>query len=104
MFAVLTASSWWVLTLGNPSSSLEPRSRQILRNLAVSQLFLALFTLTTAHVQIITRISSAHPVWLWYGSGAPKNAKTLLERYLVKFMVMYALIQGALFASFLPPA
>lgn len=75
----------------------------ILRNLAVSQLLLTLLTLTTAHVQIITRISSAYPVWLWYAT-VPSTKGNVIVGNLARFMVMYAVIQGGLFASFLPPA
>lgn len=114
MFAILIASGRWALNF-NPDrqrqqpdsvkvTGTEHGSQQVLRNLAVSQLVLVLLTSTTAHVQIITRISSAFPVWLWYGSIVSKDGKTLLGGNFVKFMVIYALVQGGLFASFLPPA
>lgn len=77
--------------------------RQMVRNLAVSQLLLTLITFTTAHVQIITRISSAYPVWLWYAAMSFRKGDAMAG-ILTKFMVMYAAIQGGLFASFLPPA
>ena len=76
----------------------------ILRNLAVSQLMLVLLTLTTAHVQIITRISSAYPVWIWYLAVLSRGGKAALFKTFVRFMVVYAMVQGGLFASFLPPA
>jgi len=76
---------------------------QVLRNLAASQLALNLLTLTTAHVQIITRISSAYPVWLWYLAILCKGG-SLLGRRFVGFIVVYGIVQAGLFASFLPPA
>jgi|SRR4051812_12544272 phosphatidylinositol glycan class V len=76
---------------------------QVLRNLAVSQLALTTLTLTTAHVQIITRLASAYPVWLWYLASSCKES-SLFGKTFVSFMMMYGLIQAGLFASFLPPA
>ncbi len=76
----------------------------ILRNLAFQQLLLALLTLTTAHVQIVTRVSSAFPVWLWYVAVSTRQKDNMLIENLVRFMVIYGVIQGGFFASFLPPA
>ncbi len=76
-----------------------------IRSTALSQLTLAVLATTSYHVQIITRISSGYPLWyFWLAAmlGSPKNAG--LGSKIVVFMVMYATIQGALFASFLPPA
>lgn len=91
---------------GGPQSKSKAFSRgsSVLRNLAVSQLLLAVVTLTTAHVQIITRISSASPVWLWYLSDLASGGNARWAGRSVIFMVMYAIVQGGLFASFMPPA
>jgi len=78
-----------------------PERLQVLRNMAVSQLALTMLTLTTAHVQIITRISSAYPVWMWYLAMSQRGA--LLGGF-IGFIVTYAVVQAGLFASFLPPA
>jgi phosphatidylinositol glycan class V len=110
MIAVMIVSGVWGLSFGGnekPASSkrtvrVEVRV-QILRNLAVSQLLLTLITFTTAHVQIITRLSSAYPVWLWYAANSLGKGDAL-PGIITKFMVMYAAVQGGLFASFLPPA
>ena len=77
----------------------------LIRSVALSQLILAALAVTNYHVQIITRISSGYPLWyFWLASklGDPKGSA--FGRKSVIFMVMYAAIQGALFASFLPPA
>lgn len=115
MFAILVTSGLWALKLA-PDELRQKHKRkdvrnvtqgpvlQVIRNLAVSQLMLVLLTSTTAHVQIITRISSAYPVWLWYLAVSCWEEKTLLVDRIVKFMVVYSVIQGGLFASFLPPA
>lgn len=79
-------------------------SQQILNNLAVQQSFLAFLTLLRAHVQIISRISSAYPVWMWYCGSLFEAQDTKHMRTLVRFMIMYAIIQAGLYASFLPPA
>jgi phosphatidylinositol glycan class V len=75
------------------------------RALAGSQAILAVLAITTYHVQIITRISSGYPVWYWWVASCLMDKKK--QGYgagIVMFMVMYAGIQGVLFASFLPPA
>jgi phosphatidylinositol glycan class V len=119
MFAILIQSGLWALSLRKDQKTQQVHQRgttdkspktsdyvrmQVLHNLAIAQLMLALLTLTTAHVQIITRISSAYPVWLWYAAALSRQRNTLLVGLIVKFMVIYAVIQGGLFASFLPPA
>ncbi|EPE27038.1 hypothetical protein GLAREA_02952 [Glarea lozoyensis ATCC 20868] len=106
MFAFLVKSSIWTFTstqslvFKETNSSMSPT----LRNMAISQLLLALLTLTTAHVQIISRISSSFPVWVWYGVSLVEKKDGGLGSVAVRYMVMYAIIQGGLFASFLPPA
>jgi len=85
------------------TQAVQYQRSNVIRVLAVSQLLLTTLTLTTAHVQIITRISSAYPVWVWY-LATTYNVKGSMARGFVSFMVMYSIIQGGLFASFLPPA
>ncbi|KAI2629933.1 glycosyltransferase family 76 protein [Hypoxylon sp. NC1633] len=77
----------------------------IVRSMALSQLVLAILAITNYHIQIITRISSGYPLWYWWLAGLITAKKTsVLGGTIVRFMVMYATIQGVLFASFLPPA
>ena len=80
--------------------------------MTLPQITLAVLALSTYHVQIVTRISSGYPLWYWW------LASLILEdrRWLIvgrefktaglvtKWMISYAVIQGGLFASFLPPA
>lgn len=96
-----------------------------LRQMALPQIALAILALTNFHVQIINRISSGYPLWyivlaiaitttevshdtktsggsVLSGISYLSNRKT--QRWIVQFMIMYAMIQGGLFASFLPPA
>lgn len=83
-----------------------------LRRLAVPQALLAVMALLNYHVQIITRLSSAYPVWyLWIFSSIrhPKrwgkmDPYLVQPKLIVRWMVIYAMVQAALFASFLPPA
>ena len=84
----------------------------VVRRMLVPQVILAILALTFYHVQIVTRLSSGYPVWYWW------LASMILEDYKVKvlgkywspakiivqWMICYAIIQGGLFASFLPPA
>lgn len=92
----------------NPASETNQTSasisKRILNNLALQQFLLATLTLTRAHVQIISRISSAYPVWMWYCGSLFQAQDTKNVRILVRFMIMYAVIQAGLYASFLPPA
>jgi len=82
----------------------------MLTRLAIPQGILAVMAFTSYHVQIINRISSGYPVWYWYlvtsaiefESSSLNRSRTLVVA--VYSMVAYALIQGVLFGSFLPPA
>lgn len=82
----------------------------MLTRLAVPQGLLAVMAFTSYHVQIINRISSGYPLWYWYlvtspvdlSSSSLKQSRILVAA--VYSMVAYALIQGVLFGSFLPPA
>ena len=110
MLVMMSISGVWGLGFNRPgqhASNKQPERAEvefpILRNLATSQLLLTFLTFTTAHVQIITRISSAYPVWLWYSTVSSEKGNAVVGN-LTKFMVMYAVTQGGLFASFLPPA
>lgn len=117
MLAILCLSSLWALKTPSilqsaadkqPPTSTDPGS--MLVRLAVAQGILAVMALTSYHVQIINRISSGYPLWYWYLvssavdslGGAQKHSRTLAIT--VQGMVAYALIQGVLFGSFLPPA
>lgn len=82
---------------------------QSLRRLALPQVLLALLALTNFHVQVITRIASGYPLWYiicgrWLCAQSRKGSKFLSSQSVVFWMVIYAVVQGGLFASFLPPA
>lgn len=96
--------------------ALSQRTIRLLRSLAYPQIVLAVLAITNYHVQIITRLASASPVWyLWLayslidagqaeGKAKARGRWSGWERGVVMYMVMYGLIQAVLFASFLPPA
>lgn len=122
MLTILTLSSLWALsgkssTHGPEGQDMrkedsERRSRQqdCLSRLAIPQLLLAVLAVAVYHVQIITRISSGYPLWYWYLASCifryPTAGGKGMEQpnLIVRVMVLYGLIQGGLFASFLPPA
>jgi phosphatidylinositol glycan class V len=82
-----------------------PEHRLLVGAMAAVQVLLALLAFTSYHVQIITRISSGYPVWYWWVAGCLVDGRrAALGKGVVVFMAMYAMIQGVLFASFLPPA
>ena len=85
--------------------------------LALPQMVLAALALTSFHVQIVNRISSGYPVWyillaigmhIEAGTGKVRGGVIgFLKRYgewLVRSSVIYAIVQGGLYASFMPPA
>ena len=84
----------------------------IVRRLSLVQLVLTILAFTSYHVQIITRLSSGYPVWCWWLASLILDHKKIrifgrrwrCARIVSGWMVGYALIQGGLFASFLPPA
>ena len=84
----------------------------IIQRLAIPQGILAVLALTNYHVQIISRLSSGYPIWYWWLASKIianseldwRGRKWNIGRVIVRWMILYALIQGGLFASFLPPA
>ncbi|KAH8666860.1 GPI mannosyltransferase 2 [Xylariales sp. PMI_506] len=113
MIYLLLKSAWQILA----ASSLKPAGSRnskknsafmptmLINSLALSQLVIAALSITNYHIQIITRISSAYPLWyFWLAQQLGISGSSKAAGSVVVFMVMYAMIQGALFASFLPPA
>ncbi|KAF2449451.1 glycosyltransferase family 76 protein, partial [Karstenula rhodostoma CBS 690.94] len=80
--------------------------------LALPQLILAISAATNFHVQVINRLSSGYPVWyieiaewmITQGSVVQRNKVPEGSQWICRGLIMYALVQGALFANFLPPA
>ncbi|KAI1342967.1 GPI mannosyltransferase 2 [Xylariaceae sp. FL0016] len=103
---VLTWPSSSIATATQPPQNVvSTAQRYWFRSMASAQLILTALAITTYHIQIITRISSGYPLWYWWlASKLSSKEKARFGGQVVVFMVMYAGIQGALFASFLPPA
>ena len=84
----------------------------LVRRFSLPQAALAVSALAVYHVQVITRLSSAYPVWYWWlAFTMVENQKRdavskgfNLPMITIRWIVMYVIIQGVLFASFLPPA
>ena len=100
----------------------------VLPRFAVPQLVLVLMAVTSFHVQILNRISSGYVVWyfllaIWIkreddaGAANKVDDKFLTTsvagltglngvrvEWLVRAMIMYAVVQGGLYACFMPPA
>ncbi|RBR03601.1 hypothetical protein FVER53590_03854 [Fusarium verticillioides] len=86
-------------------SGTDEQCRLLVRTLAAVQTLLAILAITNYHVQIISRISSAYPMWYWWVASCLMDRQRQSLGYgIVVFISMYAMIQGGLFASFLPPA
>ncbi|KAG9233359.1 GPI mannosyltransferase 2 [Amylocarpus encephaloides] len=107
MFALMVLSGNWAMNLPKPTRTSKDMVKldvsPVLGVMGLSQLFLVLFTLLTSHVQIITRISSAYPICLWYVAKLLQDGGYLAKGCL-RYMVIYAIVQAGLFSSFLPPA
>ena len=88
----------------------QPRS--LLRIIALPQLVLTVLAVTNFHVQIITRIATGYPLhYVWIASKLCDGSKLRLlggswdiGRWTIRWMIMYGVVQGGLYASFLPPA
>ncbi|KEF57550.1 uncharacterized protein A1O9_05467 [Exophiala aquamarina CBS 119918] len=117
---LLAAPSLWLLAVSSTEFMRNPRifssspakatSRTVCRrdrvtawSLALPQLILAILALTSYHVQIITRLASGYPLWyIWLSHQIVGGwSRTSV---IIRYMVMYGLIQAGLYASFLPPA
>jgi phosphatidylinositol glycan class V len=93
-------------------------STETVFQLAISQLLLAGMAVVGYHVQIITRLSSGCAVWYWWvaaitmDEAVPKarpdvssgKHRMLGSAWVLRWMIMYGLIQGVLYTGFLPPA
>jgi GPI mannosyltransferase 2 len=87
------------------SRTVTERLRPFMQSLGVVQIILSVLAITCYHVQIITRLSAAYPLWYWCTARSLTDpAKSGAASGIIVFMTMYASIQGALFAFFLPPA
>ncbi|KAJ9639629.1 ER membrane glycoprotein subunit of the GPI transamidase complex-like protein [Knufia peltigerae] len=76
-------------------------------SLALPQFSLAVLAFTSYHVQIITRISSGYPLWyIWLAAKirSQETKNTSVAIIIIRWMIIYALVQAGLYASFLPPA
>ncbi|KAH6648153.1 GPI mannosyltransferase 2 [Truncatella angustata] len=112
MVYLLTKSGWESLARALDSarqqrhmSTLLSDTSVLVGSMALTQLLLAGAAVTTYHIQVITRLSSGYPLWyFWLAQNLGKSETSKTAGGVVMYMVMYATIQGALFASFLPPA
>ncbi|KAF2460572.1 GPI mannosyltransferase 2 [Lineolata rhizophorae] len=127
LYLMLSTSSqaragWLVVDRRIPQKSSKTRDadrpetdrylEKCLRELALPQLVLAITAVTNFHVQIISRIASGYPVW-YFGVAAALVAEAqkshgpqffVRPKAIVRYLICYAVVQGGLFASFLPPA
>jgi GPI mannosyltransferase 2 len=110
-----------------PETNEEKVLQYILPRFALPQVVLVGLAATSFHCQIINRISSGYPLWYFIVAteiclmrwGVERNEKSqgLLRlfgnhdrlpfatpEWVVRGMVMYAVVQGGLYAAFMPPA
>ncbi|KAL7904399.1 GPI mannosyltransferase 2 [Trichoderma velutinum] len=95
----------WGQSLSRSTPVVAESHHTFVLTLAAIQTLVAVLAITNFHVQIITRLASGYPVWYWWVANSLGNGETRkMGSVVVVFMVMYAGIQGGLFASFMPPA
>lgn len=105
---VLFASGKWAILQ-------RERNTAIVFRLAISQVVLAGMAIFAYHVQIITRLSSGCALWYWWiavkifdeGTTMVRDSQSTDYRtlaWILRWMAVYGLVQGVLFAGFLPPA
>lgn len=113
MLTIMIASGSWGVDFKNTvGMQLIVFEKALLRKLALPQLVLAIMAIVSYHVQIITRLSSGCMVWYWWvayqilAGGVAEQGKTGRDwaKWVVRWMVVYGVVQGVLFAGFLPPA
>jgi phosphatidylinositol glycan class V len=83
-----------------------------LPQLALPQLALGIAAATSFHVQIVNRLSSGYPIWYlsvaeWMTAGKTSKGiddTSATTQAIVRGMVLYSIVQGVLYAGFLPPA
>ncbi|THY73651.1 mannosyltransferase [Aureobasidium pullulans] len=122
----LTAPSLWFEQSGLDRKKDYDHTMVYISCLALPQILLALLALTTFHVQIVNRIATGYPIWYIVLAAVmvpPSRAfedgkvgRSQLERItnffskpatqelIFRGMIMYSIIQGGLYASFMPPA
>lgn len=102
---LLAAPCIRILSRSGTDAVLEQMSQNdngLMLRLALPQLALTVLGFFTMHVQIITRLASGYPLWyIWLAQQMRLGESA---SYWVHFMVIYGMVQGGLFASFLPPA
>lgn len=104
--ATASASKGKDKTSAKPADQ-DSKAKVLVASLAVSQVTLSVLALASYHVQIITRLSSGYPVWYWWVAAGLRGEDPARKKWadrIIVFGVMYALVQAALFACFLPPA
>ncbi|KAI1623814.1 phosphatidylinositol glycan, class V [Exophiala viscosa] len=88
---------------GAVSHDITALQKKLMASLALPQLMLAILAFSSYHVQIITRISSGYPLWyIWLAAKATDEPNRVV--IVIRWMIIYALVQAGLYASFLPPA
>lgn len=87
-----------------------PLVMHLFPELAIPQLVLAFAAVTSFHVQIVNRIASGYPTWYtmiatWLLDESFNSSNhQRRSHWIIRGMIIYGLVQGMLFANFLPPA
>ncbi|KAI9151935.1 GPI mannosyltransferase 2 [Paramyrothecium foliicola] len=97
VLVVLVKSGMDVIAKPAQSFTVLQPFQTLLHTLAASQILLAVLALTSYHVQIISRISSAYPIWyLWLAGCLRDNKLQTWGRGYTVFMIMFSLLNSTL--------
>lgn len=80
------------------------RSWDGIKPLLLTSLIYIFVQVTVMHVQIVNRVSTFIPLHLWYVSYLLALPNNKIGKNITRWWIIWALIQTALFAAFLPPA
>lgn len=75
-----------------------------LPELALPQLVLAFAAGSSFHVQIVNRIASGYPLWYLTVAAWLVEESSHRGQWASRAIVIYSMVQGMLYANFLPPA
>lgn len=114
VLVIMIVSGLWGAGIGSTVISTQAIAFETdtLRKLALPQILLMCASIVSYHVQIITRLSSGYMVWYWWvayqmsAGGRVEEGKEGANwpKWVVRYMVVYGVVQSVLFAGFLPPA
>lgn len=106
LFALPTLYLMYLSAIASPP---DGGAQRVLMPLRIVQIVMLISALLTWHVQIVTRVvSSTSPLIYWFVEEGLRKSKSLKKarfaRRVVRFWMVWIVVQGLLFSVYLPPA